>query len=254
MNTATTISTISTSPAGDASHTSSIHEPQLADLTSWRQAPANAPLPSCKIADLGEGRELVRMRATAPAFERDVLPLRAKVYGRPAAACRDAFDEDGEHYVSYQHGVPMYAVRVTRASESPIECEECYPAELIERFRDCLVSCGRFVRNPDVPGGAARASDFLAACWADLIARGVRIEISNATDRLLPYYRTFGYTTLRVPTFRHPVWHTESYTICFIADPTLPGSVNARLPAVVDPAPSSILDFSYDNLDGAVAA
>jgi hypothetical protein len=95
-----------------------------------------------------------------------------------------------------------------------------------------------------------------AACrdaFDDLIARGVRLEISHAIDELLPYHRSLGYIPLRVPAFLHPVWGTVSRTLCFLADRMLPGSVNARLPVVADPVPVSGIVSSHETSSTEVA-
>jgi hypothetical protein len=181
-----------------------------------------------------DGRDLVRLSSKAPAFESDVLALRARVYGRPASECRDEFDEHSDHYVLYTQGVPHYAARVTRAALGPLECEAFYPPQLLHRFRERLCSSARFLRNPSLPGGHEQVVHFYIAAWRDMLHRGLRVDIGNVTRQYLRYHHAFGYTPLQVPTFRHPVFGTESYTVVLTVDPENPGYVPASFPRQVE--------------------
>ncbi len=189
--------------------------------SSWKVTTAN-------------GGEVVRLSSKDPAFESDVLVLRSRIYGRPVSECRDEFDEYSDHYVLYTQGIPHYASRVTRAALGPIECEEFYPQELLRRFRDRLSSSGRLIRNPSLSGGPEQLIHFYIAAWRDLIDKGIRVDIGNVTRHFLRYQNAFGYTPLDVPTFRHPVFDTESYTLVLTVDPENPGSLPASFPRDVD--------------------
>ncbi|WP_428262122.1 hypothetical protein [Haliangium sp.] len=200
-----------------------------------------APPPSNLVATLADGAELHRFDVSSPAFERDVLALRSAVYQRPAAECRDHFDDTALHYVLYDHGTPIYALRSNLASAGPIECEEMYPADFVARFRHCLSSSGRLVRNPGQPSGRRRTAAFLAAAFSDLSTFGARMDIANAIAKLLPYYREQGMMRLRVPTFRHPTWNTVSHILVLLLNPDLPGTINAHLDRVPNPLSPSDL-------------
>ncbi|WP_428262121.1 hypothetical protein [Haliangium sp.] len=193
-----------------------------------------APVHSTVVA-IVDGAELHRFDVSSPAFERDVLPLRSAVYKRPATECRDHFDDDGLHYVLYDHGSPIYGFRSNLASAGPIECEEMYPAEFVERFRHCLSSSGRLVRDPAQPSSRDRTAAFLAALFSDLSRFGVRMDLLNAIPKLLPYYHQQGLMRLRVPPFRHPTWNTESHILVLLLNPDLPGAINAHLDPISDP-------------------
>ncbi|ACY13975.1 hypothetical protein Hoch_1421 [Haliangium ochraceum DSM 14365] len=212
--------------------------------------PATTPASDARVSywlgAYGSGDDLYRMSSSAPAFA-DVLRLRSLVYGRPTAACRDDFDASAEHYVSYRGAVPVCAVRIHRASTGPIECEAHYPSRILEHFRARLSSGGRLLRNPELPASPAHTRDFVAACWVDQLNRGTRVDIVNAVERLVPYYRIWGYHKLPVPSFRHPRWGTESHNLCFLPGSASPGSLRQRLPKLSDSVQmSDIIELCND--------
>ncbi|WP_045118753.1 hypothetical protein [Haliangium ochraceum] len=196
------------------------------------------------VGPLEGGGALRCMRASSPAF-RDVLMLRSMVYGRPASACRERFDDAADHYVSYRGAVPVYALRVSHASRGTFECERQYPPHLVERFRTRLVSSGRLVRNPVVPGSAERLRHFLAGCWADICSWGARIEVTNVLAQMLPFYQTLGYFALPMPPFQHPLWEREGFAVCFLANPALPGAINGGLDDLDDVIAMSEIERVY---------
>lgn len=217
----------------------------ISDLAASADSISSAEPLTRFIATTESGSDVYRMSAKAPEFARDVLALRSAVYGRPADECRDAIDEYSEHYVAYTRGIPHYAGRSTRAAAGPIECQECYPWQIISRFRDRLCSNGRFVRNPEIAGGREHSTQFMAAAWNDLIACGIRVDIANATDKLLQYHNGFGYAWLQVPTFIHPAFGTVSHTLILTADPQNHGIIPKYFPPVSDPVRLSDLDIPY---------
>ncbi len=200
------------------------------------------PTGSEMVATLSDGSVVWRLSGDCQRFARDVISLRAAVYGQPADMCGDEYDERGAHYVLYRDDEPVYALRVNHVSAGGIEGAGCYPDWLMERYRHSLVEGCRFVGNPAAHHRPTLACEFLAACWADCVARGVRVKIGNVIGKLLPYYHQHGFRLVRTPAFVHPKWGTKSYVVALFANSALAARVSARLPEIPDPVPMSEID------------
>ncbi|GAB4562377.1 MAG: hypothetical protein Tsb0020_10690 [Haliangiales bacterium] len=200
------------------------------------------PTRSETVATLSDGSVVWRLSGQSRRFASDVIPLRAAVYGQPAEACGDEYDERGAHYVLYRDDEPVYALRINHASAGGIEGAACYPDWLMERYGHALVEGCRFVGNPAAHHRPTLAREFLAACWADCVARGVRVKIGNVIGKLLPYYHQHGFRLVRAPVFVHPKWGTKSYVVALFANAALAAGVGARLPEIPDPVSMSEID------------
>ena len=188
-----------------------------------------------KIGETTEGLRVYRCTSCSPLFQL-VLEARAEVYGEAEpGATIDSFDGHSEQYVALGPGGVTYAMRATRDSKGPIECQEYYPRQLLEVLKDKVVSAGRFFRKPGIRTTRKASIEFIALAWADQVRLGSRLDVINATERLLRYYQRLGYVRHETGTFRHPRWHTESHVLFMPADPSRTSPLQGAFSKCADP-------------------
>jgi hypothetical protein len=155
--------------------------------------------------------------ATNSAFNA-VLQLRAAVLrGSSGVPQTDPEDEYSEHYCAFSGGCLVAALRVTRASQGPLDCEEHYPQALLEQFRPQLCTASRFVAVRSLPVEWRIPHKLIRYGWVDQLKRGTRLDIINIHRRALSYYGGLDYELLKDSFFTHPRWGTPSLVMVFPA-------------------------------------
>ena len=86
---------------------------------------------------------------------RDILSVRCQVNDVDIQTAANPNDMSADLYCIYLGGRPVGTMRVTRASNGKLDCEEYYPAELVERYRDRIGSAHRPVSRAGLSGQQA---------------------------------------------------------------------------------------------------
>ncbi len=132
-----------------------------------------------------------------------------------------SFDEVSFHYVAYMGSEPVGCLTVTRATDGRLDCEEFYPARLVDDFRAVTIS-GCKLKIVSHSGARTTMRTVIRDAWADQLRKNARLDIINATGRLIRIYEKLGYQRTGIK-FEHPLLRTDSEMLYRPADPTLGG-------------------------------
>lgn len=137
-----------------------------------------------------------------------------------------AFDEYSYHYVLKNTGRPVGCLTVTREKDGPIDCRDAYPARMLRRFRDVIVSSVKLrmlsTEGRDV-NPAWRLNYLFREAWRDQFRRGARLDLINVVGRIANIYsRRMGYHVMVGKEFIHSQLGTFSHCMFLSADPSLP--------------------------------
>jgi hypothetical protein len=161
---------------------------------------------------------MIERVASDEAAFKDVLALRAAGYAIAPGRCRDETDDYSDVVVAYVEGRPAGTLRITHAMRGRLDCEEHFPAALVERHRPRLGSASRFcVGRHGV--GLPIARMLIEAGWRLALDQGTRLDIIDVHARATRYYRRLGYHLLHWPGFTHPLLGTPSRVMAFTTEP-----------------------------------
>lgn len=185
-----------------------------------REAPvaATAGTPPAHTIDLSHelpGLCLVRSGKADVAFYRDVLAVRAAAYCRSADLLVSDVDDRADLLCMYLGRRPVATISVSWAHRGPLDSEAFYPAALVARYRSSLTSAYRFGIPADGAGSCRHKLSrvLVESTWRDCLQRGARLDLINARESMVPYYKRLGYLIVRDSFFRHPVFGTPSYVM-----------------------------------------
>jgi hypothetical protein len=180
-----------------------------------RSDPTGADVAEVEIAiPEAPGVKLWRFRMTSPRYA-DVLAVRRT---RASAGIDDAFDVNAIHYLLEVDGRPSISMRVHRAADGPMECEEFYPAALRAEHRAVVASASRLVARATSGRDPASVRDFVRSVWRDQLAMGTRLDLVNVAQPMVGYYRRLGYLLVPNSGFIHPRLGTQSVVMLMAAD------------------------------------
>ena len=145
----------------------------------------------------------------------DVLEIRSQ--GRSDRVCTDKYDDVAFIYLLSGNGVPIATMRFNQARRGEVDCEDYYPIEGFNRFRNVIGSCSRLARSIHVAPNVPLLKKFLMLVQRHQILDGMFIEFINVTQKMIPYYAMFGYKMVCNSNFTHPRLGTQSYVMCFYA-------------------------------------
>lgn len=161
---------------------------------------------------------LLHFQSSSEHFQ-SVTRLRLSVY--PEMSATDELDLVSDHYLLVVSEKPQIAMRVGQAKRSKLDCEEYYPKGLLAR-RDSVCSASRLVR-------AVGASDpslvrtFLKDIRKLQYENGMRIDVINVREPMVPYYLLLGYRLVCNSAFVHPRLGTASRVMVLALDVELVG-------------------------------
>lgn len=135
-----------------------------------------------------------------------------------ASRSRYEFDDYSHHYLVQWQGEPLGTLTVQAAEDGRLDCEDHYPAVLLDRYRGQLIStCKlRIRRGPSAPIQALRT--LVRGAWNDQLTYGKRISIVNADVRMRAFYRRIGFAYLQGFDFVHPELQTQSNVLLMAVD------------------------------------
>ena len=127
------------------------------------------------------------------------------------------YDRLADHYLLLLEDVPALAMRVNRFHRGPVDCEEFYPRQLCERFQQFIGSASKFVRSGETKCSLTESRAFIQAVRHHQVATGMVLDIVNAHERMIPYWRRMGYEPMPHSYFVHPRLGADSHVMYLFA-------------------------------------
>ncbi|MFG0266037.1 MAG: hypothetical protein ACF8AM_12945 [Rhodopirellula sp. JB055] len=130
------------------------------------------------------------------------------------------YDEYSHHYLLKWQGQPLGALTVQAAANGRLDCEDHYPAVLLEQHcQELIATCKlRIRRGPSTPIQALRT--LVRRAWEDQLSMGKRVSVVNADVRMQAFYRRIGFSYLPGFDFVHPELCTQSNVLLMAVDPS----------------------------------
>ena len=155
------------------------------------------------------GLSMTSVKFNSPSFV-EVLKIAAQAYQKPVVDVCYAADEYSEIYSAWFRDEIVGTISVTRAAMGPIVFEEHYPEIILNKFRPVLCSAYRLCVAQRHINNAWISKTLMLSCWADELARGMRLAAIHANSRLVPFYKRFGYVAVKNGGFINPRYGTPS--------------------------------------------
>jgi len=191
--------------------------PSAFDESGWSWMP---PPPGREALMQRHGLRIARTGGSGPVYEHAVR-VREAAYGAAYDVERanvvDECDRHSRIFCAYLHGEPVGTLRHTYASEGPLPCEEFYPETFVSAHRPWLGSATKFAVARGVPGGLEVGRLLLETGWASCLPDGIRVDVIDTYERMVPYYRRLGYLATKL-TFTHPKLGGVARVMVFTAD------------------------------------
>lgn len=165
-----------------------------------------------------DGEYTVTWLNAASALFAEVLRIRQTPAERTRAACVDAHDLTADHYLLADQRQTLAAMWVNQAHRGPLDCEAFYPAPLLDKWRPCIGSASRLVRDQSIPACPGAVVRFIKEVWRHQYATGMRVDIINCHEPMEPFYLRLGYRRVANSNFSHPRLSTPSFVMILVAD------------------------------------
>lgn len=189
--------------------------------------------------------EITTVSSGEPAFKL-ILELRASAYGRTEAGIEDAYDCHSIHLLAIEHGIPLGSLRVTRRCCGPLECEENYPSWLLDGFGHLMTASSRMCVHPSIAGRSHIPLLLSKAAWSALLPAGVRIDVSKARIKALPYYFRMGYSLIKRSEFWFGKWGGYCALIAHPAHNSYRSPLSALFESITDPCDLAASEYSHE--------
>ncbi|MBF0593014.1 MAG: hypothetical protein HQL02_13095 [Nitrospirae bacterium] len=162
-------------------------------------------------------------------FYKDVLHIRSEAFTKSLGVkitpdeAMTIYDAYSYLFCLYVNEEPAVSLTVTFARDGKLDCEEFYPTELIDRYRNVTGSAGKLCAVNKYECEINRFAHILTyQVWNYVYNRGIRLDIMNAKEGLMSkYYLRMGYMLVENSLFIHPKWQTHSHVFLLPADSTI---------------------------------
>ncbi len=147
-----------------------------------------------------------------------VLALRGLAYRREEAGKREEIDDYSIHLIARHDDVVLGALRVTCYQHGPFESHDRYPRWLLDEFGDRMSAASRMCIRPELAGCSSIPHDLTVRGWSTVLPMGVRIDVSKARLKAIPYYMRMGYVFVQDSIFRFHHWDAMCGLIVYPAN------------------------------------
>jgi hypothetical protein len=144
---------------------------------------------------------------------------------------RTPVDQYSDQYCMYVDGTPVGSLGVTRALDGDIYLHEFCPPQLLDAFRETIVSAYRFRILPEfrrtasqVPG-LSLSRYMTRESWREQIAKGAGLDVINIERTHAPLYARMGYVFCEGSEYLDPVLGTPSCLMFLPVDPDRPSVI-----------------------------
>ncbi|WP_404310788.1 N-acyl amino acid synthase FeeM domain-containing protein [Neorhodopirellula lusitana] len=139
--------------------------------------------------------------------------------GTDSSPCEFDFDSYSYHYGLFVNDQAVGTMTVTRAADGIIDCEDLYPGDAIQRYRQVLASPCKFRINSGMHSTLRTLRLMLREAWRDQLTHGTRVVVINAEKLLVRFYNRMGFDVIDNSQFVHPLLGTNSICMSMRADP-----------------------------------
>jgi hypothetical protein len=149
----------------------------------------------------------------------NVLELRRDSYKNEQAGAHDAIDDYSLHFVARSEAEVIGALRVTCRKDGPLESEKFYPQWLLDEFGQRMCAASRMCVRSGLQGCSPIPHDLTMFAWSIVLPLGIRIDVSKARLKAVPFYMRMGYLFVRESIFDFGRWSARCGLIAFPATP-----------------------------------
>lgn len=160
-----------------------------------------------------------RIAHASPRFE-EVMRIRSQ---DRAGVHTDGHDATADIYLLCRDSRGIATLRVNQARRGELDCEAQYPQRFLALHRDVVASTSRFARATEEAPNVFLMRAFMREVWRDQFRAGIRVDMVNVHQRMIPYYASIGYRLLCNSFFVHPRIATPSHVMYILADPRVDG-------------------------------
>lgn len=169
-----------------------------------------------------------------------------------AGSYSDEYDETADIYVMTDNETPVATMRVNQARRGKMDCEDFYPEHFLRSHRHMIGSASRLARSITAKPNVHLMRHFVRSVWRQQLIDGMRVDLINVHQRMIPYYADMGYRLLCNSFFWHPRIRTPSHVMFMVAsketrsplaevfappdDPLLQELATAKVPTCWNPA------------------
>lgn len=136
------------------------------------------------------------------------------------------YDSYSTHYCLYVNEIAAGCITITWAKNGKLDCEEFYPASILNIYRSTLVSACKFRIKKEYSWGVFKneftSKSFIREVLKDQISKGALIDLIDSEESLAPYYQRMGYIACNGYDFFHPILKTKMIVMFLPADPNIP--------------------------------
>jgi len=154
----------------------------------------------------------------SPEFK-EVLRLRAIAYGREEAGQEEYVDGHSLHFIVRGDFGILGALRVTCRCHGALESESFYPEWLLDEFGNSICAASRMCVIPEIKASSSIPVELTKFAWSTVLPLGIRIDVSKARLKAVPYYLKMGYHFIRDSVFEFERWKTCCGLIAYPANP-----------------------------------
>lgn len=122
----------------------------------------------------------------------------------------DGIDFWSDIYALYVNKKFTASLRCTQARNGKVDMQEFYPSHFFEdKLKMTVCSCSKFFKIQDEKIQPSLIRTFTQKVGEDQYSNGMRIDIINSTEEMIPYYKRQGYQTVG-DSFNHPLTNKKS--------------------------------------------
>lgn len=149
----------------------------------------------------------------------DVRRQRRVAYGRDEAGDADVVDDYSLHIVALSAEDELVgSLRATCHRDGPLEAQEAYPSWLLADYGRALSACSRLCVIP-AHRRSGLALAMMTRTWAELLPRGIRVDVSKVRRTAIMYYIALGFYYVRDSLFRFSRWDVDCGLVASVAEP-----------------------------------
>ena len=164
-----------------------------------------------------------------------LLELRSNCYKHARSGLCESIDNYSHHFVASCGNKIVGALRVTCHIDGELESCEAYPKWVFDEFGLTIGSASRMCVHPDFAGRSTIPQLLTRLAWQTVLQRGIRIDVTKARLKAVPFYLRMGYVVMRDSLFQFDRWNAKCVLIAHPADPQHPSPMSSVFNGICDP-------------------
>lgn len=152
---------------------------------------------------------------TTSTYFTQVLKLRELAYCRDSAGLPDEIDGHSLHFIAKSGEHVVAALRVTCRKHGPLESENHYPQWVFQEFGDQICAASRMCVMPNLQAITTLPLDITRFAWSIALKHGIRIDVTKARLKAIPFYLKMGYHFIKDSIFEFERWNARCALIAY---------------------------------------